>query len=212
MYALYSTEGFRMKLVTSELMRSIDSKAINESKIPSLELMENAGLGIAQAIISDIVLDYDSVKFSIFCGKGNNGGDGFVIGRHLYQAGYDVEFYYVGPNDKQSEDCKHNFELIQKLNLDTSEVSSIENLPEILDSDFIIDAIFGTGFEGAPRGITAELIAYINEQPQEIISIDMPSGLNADNGQCEGEVIVADYTYTLAQPKYGLYLSPGREL
>ncbi len=200
-----------MKLVTSDVMRQIDAKATKDG-IPSIELMENAGRSIAQAIIADFTLELDDAVFAIFCGKGNNGGDGFVIGRYLFSAGFKVSFYHIGSPDEFSGDAKQNYDLIKELKIDTTEVTSIDELPEILESDFSIDAIFGTGFSGSPKGISAELIDYINSEPQEIIAIDIPSGLNADDGTYGDTVINADYTYTIALPKYGLYVSPGREV
>lgn len=200
-----------MKLVTSEQMRQIDSAAIKGENIPSPQLMEQAGGGIARAILSELLLDNDDASFAIFCGKGNNGGDGFVVGRYLHTAGFDVIFYYLGPVDKLSPDAKLNYDRAKELDLELIEVSSLDQLPELLETDYIIDAIFGTGFSGAPRELSADLIDYINSQPQPVIAIDMPSGLNADTGKHEGEVVTAEFTFTLAQPKYGLYLSPGRE-
>lgn len=201
-----------MKLVSSKQMRDMDVMAIKNKKIPSTELMENAGLGIAESIMAYMLLDEDTASFAIFCGKGNNGGDGFVAGRHLYLAGYDVTFYVIAEKNKLSKDARLNYNACDELNIEIIQLDSIEQLPDLLDSDFIIDAIFGTGFTGPPKGMSAELIEYLNSQLQEIISIDLPSGLNADDGQYEGAVVEADFTFTLAQPKYGLYVSPGREL
>lgn len=201
-----------MKLVKSEEMQRMDAEAIDGMGIPSLKLMENAGRGIAESIIADIALDLNKARFAIFCGKGNNGGDGFVIGRHLSNAGYEVIFYTVASKKKLSKDSQINYEKAEKNNLEIVLIEDIEQLPEILEADFIIDAIFGTGFSGKPKDLSADIINYINNQPQEIIAVDMPSGLNADNGQFEGEVVNADFTYTLAQPKYGLFVSPGREV
>ncbi len=154
-----------MKLVTSDVMRQIDSKAIKEG-IPSIELMESAGRNIAQAITVDFTLEHDNAVFTIFCGKGNNGGDGFVIGRYLFLAGFEVVFYHLGSPNELSEDAKQNYDLIAELEIPTNKINSIAELPEILESDFIIDAIFGTGFKGTPKGISSDLIDYINEQPQ----------------------------------------------
>lgn len=201
-----------MKLINAEQMRSIDREAIDNFGIPSLELMEDAGEGIAVSILSDIVLDEESARFSIFCGKGNNGGDGLVIARYLYNAGMEIEIFYLGPPDQFSDDAKVNFDKLAETEIDLYEIKSSDDLPEILESDYIIDALFGTGFEGTPRGITSEIIDYINEQFQPVIAVDMPSGLDASTGKFEGDVVEADYTYTLALPKYGLYTSPGREV
>ncbi len=200
-----------MKLVTSDVMRQIDQKAI-DGGVPSIELMENAGRGIAQAIIADLTLELDDAVFTIFCGKGNNGGDGFVVGRFLFLAGFEVQFYHIGSPDSFSDDSKQNYDLIKELEIETTEIKSVDELPELLESDFIIDALFGTGFSGSPKDLSSDIIDYINIQPQEIIALDMPSGLQADNGTYEGSVIVADFTYTIGLPKYGLYVSPGREV
>ena len=201
-----------MKLVTSELMRQIDREAIDKVGIPGADLMENAGQGIARGILTDIIQSTEPLKIAVFCGKGNNGGDGFVIARHLLEAGLEVVIYWLGPANKLSPDAKLNYDRASKLDIEMVEVKSIGDLPEELTSDLIVDAIFGTGFSGEPKGLVGEIIGYINSQPQSVIAVDMPSGLNADNGQHEGAVVVADYTYTLALPKYGLFVSPGREL
>ncbi|MFH1687091.1 MAG: NAD(P)H-hydrate dehydratase [bacterium] len=201
-----------MKLVTSKQMQAVDRAAIDGRGIPGPELMENAGRGIAERLLELVIDAGDSPRVAIFCGKGNNGGDGFVIGRYLAEAGAQVVFYFVGPVDKMSTDARLNFDRAAQMDLGLNELSTVSDLPDPLEADFIIDAVFGTGFEGAPRGLAGDIIKYINGQQQPIIAIDMPSGLNADNGRAEGAVVIADYTFTLALPKFGLFVSPGREL
>ncbi|MCK4461754.1 MAG: NAD(P)H-hydrate epimerase, partial [candidate division Zixibacteria bacterium] len=201
-----------MKLVTAEQMRLIDRETIDNRGIPGPELMENAGRGIAQKLMAFVIDAASSKDISIFCGKGNNGGDGYVVARYLCQAGAKVTIYFLGPFDQLSPDARLNFDRAAELGIDRHEIKTIDDLPGELDSDYIIDAVFGTGFAGAPRGLSAELIEYINRQPQRTIAIDMPSGLNADTGTHEGAVVRANYTFTLALPKFGLYVSPGREL
>ncbi|MEW6411753.1 MAG: NAD(P)H-hydrate dehydratase [Candidatus Zixiibacteriota bacterium] len=204
-----------MKLVTSDLMRSIDRETIDIVGIAGPDLMENAGRGIAFGILTDIASQHDDdakLSFAIFCGKGNNGGDGYVVGRYLHEAGHDVAFYFLGPVEKLSDDAKLNYERARKLKLEFVELKTTEDFPDELECDYIVDAVFGTGFEGAPKGIASDVIEYMNYQEHPIIAVDLPSGLNADNGSCEGAAVVADFTYTLALPKYGLYVSPGREL
>ncbi len=201
-----------MKLVTSDQMRQIDSETINNYGIPGPELMENAGRGIAQHISDKIRSNANNTRVVIICGKGNNGGDGFVVGRHLQNDNTEVTIYFMGPVEKLSSDAKLNYNRALKEGLPLLEIKTIDDLPDSLNCDLIIDAIFGTGFTGAPRGLSGELISYINKQNISVASVDMPSGLNADTGQHEGAVIRADYSFTLALPKYGLYLSPGREL
>jgi len=201
-----------MKLVTAEQMRRIDRETIEGRGIPGDQLMENAGRGIVGGIATLVRDARPGDSFVIFCGKGNNGGDGFVAGRYLFRSGANVTIYYLGPPDKLSPDAKLNYDRAAGLELDMNELKSIDDLPDRLDCDFIVDAVFGTGFSGAPQGLAAELIEYINRQPRRIIAVDMPSGLNADSGEHAGVAVRAAYTFTLALPKYGLFVSPGREL
>jgi hydroxyethylthiazole kinase-like uncharacterized protein yjeF len=201
-----------MKLVTSELMRRIDREAIDKRGISGDILMENAGCGIAEQIPKVVDGFHTERRVAVFCGKGNNGGDGFVIGRHLHKAGHDVAIYFLGPLDELSADARRNFDRAAGTGIKLTEIKGIGDLPQALECDLIIDAVLGTGFSGAPHGPAAEIIDYINNQDTEVVSVDLPSGLNADNGSCEGSVVCADYTFTLALPKYGLYLTPGREM
>ena len=201
-----------MKLVTAEQMRLVDRETIDHHGIPGPELMENAGRGIAEAMIASVVNASMHDKVTVFCGKGNNGGDGYVVARYLRHADIDTKIFFLGPTDKLSPDARLNFDRARSMGLDMVELTSSANLPERLECDCIVDAVFGTGFTGAPRGLASDVIAYINRQPQCVVAVDLPSGLDADNGRHQGPVVKADYTFTLALPKYGLYLSPGREL
>lgn len=201
-----------MKLVTSAQMREIDRESIEKLGIPGPVLMENAGRGIAERILSTIITPDEKTRVAVFCGKGNNGGDGFVVARYLKEAGVETFVYYLGPPEKLSPDAKLNFDRATGSNISLTEILSRQDLPEQLEADWIVDALFGTGFEGTPRDLSKEIIEYINCQSLPVIAVDMPSGLNADTGGHEGEVVRADHTLTLAQPKYGLFVSPGREL
>ncbi len=201
-----------MKLVTAAGMRAIDREAIDHRHIPGPQLMENAGSGIAQLILEELIESPESTSVTVICGKGNNGGDGFVIARHLFDAGVTVQVYFMGPVDKLSPDARLNHDRALSKGISLTEVNSISSLPAQLESDIIVDAIFGTGFAGMPEGLAAELIEYINLQEAEVVAVDLPSGLNADTGKHEGAVVAVDHTYTLGLPKFGLFLSPGREL
>ncbi|RME28712.1 MAG: NAD(P)H-hydrate epimerase, partial [Candidatus Zixiibacteriota bacterium] len=201
-----------MKLVTAERMRQIDRAAIDGRGIPSDHLMENAGSGIAKRLLRDFIDAPHDTKVAVFCGKGNNGGDGLVVARHLHQAGCDVTVFFIGPVEKLSADARRNYDRAAELGIPLNEIDDAQKLPAELDCQYLIDAIFGTGFSGAPRGIAVDIIEYINARDSEVIAIDLPSGLNADTGTAEGVVVRADVTYTLALPKPGLFVSPGREL
>lgn len=192
-------------------MRQIDREAIEARGIPSEQLMENAGRGIGERILAGLLPSTGHGSAVVFCGKGNNGGDGYVVARHLYKAGVAVTVYFLGPIDQLSTDARLNFDRAAGLGLELREINSMEDLPEVIEEDVLVDAIFGTGFSGVPRGLAAEVIDYIAEQDCLIAAVDLPSGVNADNGRFEGAVVPADYTYTLALPKFGAYITPGRE-
>ena len=202
-----------MYLVTCESMRAIDLEAIDKHKIPSLDLMEKAGQGIAERLLIHNIIDpATDNKVAVICGKGNNGGDGFVVARYLHKAGVNVCLFFIGPVKALSKDASVNHNRAVKSQVPLTEIKKVADLEDIEKCTHIIDAVFGTGFKGRPRDLSAEVIEFINEQEAAVIAIDMPSGLNADKGNYQGAVIQADYTFALALPKYGLFLSPGREL
>ena len=200
-----------MKLVNSAEMRAIDRETIDHQGISGPELMENAGRGIADFILNLLIEKPKETSCAVVCGKGNNGGDGFVVARRLSKAGVQVSVYFIGPVDKLSPDARLNHDRLKECKIKPTPVTTVDDLPDDIESDFIIDAILGTGFSGVPEGLAAELIEYINEQAFRVISIDLPSGLNADTGRHDGAIVFADHTFTLALPKFGLYVSPGRE-
>jgi NAD(P)H-hydrate epimerase len=201
-----------MKLVNAEQMRSVDSQAIDIEKIPSLELMENAGRGIFEYVRDNILPQFDEPKLAIVCGRGNNGGDGFVVGRHLISHGLQPDFFLAGNDEKLSDDCRGNYDRIREAAYEVKQVVNESDLPDFSQYDIIIDAIFGTGFSGAPRGISASIIDKINESESMVVAVDAASGLDVSTGQAEGAAVLADFTTTLALPKPGHFVSPGREL
>lgn len=201
-----------MKVVTAEEMRNIDSQTINEVGIPGAVLMENAGLGVVHAIVNDFPAS-EFNRVSIFVGKGNNGGDGLVVARHLIKRGYNVNIYILSESEKFSGDALINLQIAQKMNLPMQFILSEEQLTLHKDiishSDIIVDSIFGTGLKGAVRGLAGDVIEFLNSTGIPIIAIDLPSGLDADFGKVEGACIRADLTVTMALPKRGLLLFPG---
>ncbi|MFH1699320.1 MAG: NAD(P)H-hydrate dehydratase [Candidatus Zixiibacteriota bacterium] len=200
-----------MKLVNAEEMRAVDDRAINERKIPSLELMENAGRGIFLYIEENILTQFDEPKICVICGQGNNGGDGFVVGRYLIDENMPCDFVLTGTDDKLSNDCRVNYNKIIEAGKSVIQLKKISDLCDLSEYNIIIDAIFGTGFSGAPRGIAAEVIDKINEAEKFVVAVDAPSGLDVSTGMVESEGVLADVTTTLALPKPGLFVSPGRE-
>ncbi|MBU1427518.1 NAD(P)H-hydrate dehydratase [bacterium] len=200
-----------MKVVTSQQMREIDRKAIEENNLSGLTLMENAGLGIFQSL-KNIYPDLRLKKVIIFAGSGNNGGDGFVVARHLYNYGVKVKVFLLAPFHKIKGEAGENLNIIEKMGVELIEVETVklEEIQEAVQNfDLIIDAILGTGLQGKVTGLKAKMIDLVNVAGKEVVAIDVPSGLNADTGKIEGPCIKATHTITLALPKIGLMLFPG---
>ncbi len=200
-----------MKVVTSQEMREIDHKAIKENNLSNLDLMENAGLTIFQSL-KNIYADLRLKKIIIFSGSGNNGGDGFVVARHLNDFGVKAKVFLLAPFNKIKGEAGENLNIIDKMGVELIEVEikKLEEIQEaIQNSDLIIDAILGTGLKGRVTGLKAKIIDLINVVGKEVVAIDVPSGLNADTGKIEGPCIKAIHTIALALPKIGLLLFPG---
>lgn len=211
-----------MKVVTAQEMRNIDIQTIEETGIPGIVLMENAGMGIVHAVEekrSDPRLFPRASSFpcpfrvSIFAGRGNNGGDGVVIARHLFNRGYDVTIYLISEPDKLTGDALINLKIAQNIQIPMEVMLSEDQLADykhqIVASDLLIDAIFGTGLKGAVIGFPASVIDFLNLSGVPIVAVDLPSGLEADTGRVEGACIRASLTVTMALPKRGLLLYPG---
>jgi hydroxyethylthiazole kinase-like uncharacterized protein yjeF len=202
-----------MKLVTSEGMRAIDRECIDRQGIPGLRLMENAGTGTARFIQGEIGLERDR-SVVIVCGKGNNGGDGFVIARELAAAGARVSVYLAGRCDDVAGDARTNLDRYGRESVtELSEGRSVGLLvEEMAKCDLVIDAVFGTGFRGVPRGLSGTVIGQMNLCGRPILAVDVPSGLDATTGAAEGECVRASWTCTMGLPKRGFFVEPGRSL
>jgi NAD(P)H-hydrate epimerase len=202
-----------MKVVTAEEMRRIDCLAIEKMGIPGVVLMENAGRGVV-SVMEEELGELEGLSVEIVCGKGNNGGDGFVVARFLANRGCGVEVYLLGRKADVKGDAKVNLNLAIKAAIDVREVRSGASLAKLEEglrrADIVVDAVFGTGFKGAARGIPRKAIELINAFDGPVFSIDVPSGLDSTKGQVEGPCVVADVTATMCLPKTGLLLYPGR--
>jgi hydroxyethylthiazole kinase-like uncharacterized protein yjeF len=199
-----------MKLVTAKQMQTIDSEVIEGRGIPGLELMEKAGQGTAEYAKALLGGDVNGKRVMIFCGKGNNGGDGFVIGRYLRAWGAAVELYLFGKAGDLKGDALANYERAAGSNLPVVELLSEEPIPDMSGRDLLVDAIFGTGFKGDIRGIIAPCIERMNSSGIPILAVDAPSGLNCDTGEISSPCVNAAATSTMALPKIGQFLYPGR--
>ncbi|NDY72378.1 bifunctional ADP-dependent NAD(P)H-hydrate dehydratase/NAD(P)H-hydrate epimerase [Desulfobacter hydrogenophilus] len=205
-----------MIIVTTKQMQQMDKNTIETFGIPGRVLMENAGRG-ALEMLSDH-FDLEGARVAVVAGRGNNGGDGFVIGRYLMEMGVSVSFFLLSTRDRIQGDARANMDLVLNLLAEHSlsqfieipDKESLEAVAEILpDHDLFVDAIFGTGLNSDVRGIYRNVIELINDSGKSVFSVDIPSGINADTGAVCGVAIQADATATFAFAKTGHILYPG---
>ena len=199
-----------MYISTVSQMKKMDEAATEQFGIPEGILMENAGDAVCAVIKSKHQIS--GKQFTIVCGNGNNGGDGFVVARKLYSMGGNVSLVIMGDPDKYGHAAKLNYEIVRKLPLHMYDIASIdEGIIAIETSDIIIDAIFGTGLTRDVSGIYRDIIELINCCEAEVVSLDIPSGICGDTGRVMGAAVKADYTVSFGAPKAGNLLFPGYE-
>ena len=200
-----------MKVSAVEEMRNLDREAIEKFKIPDAILMENAGEAVYFVIHNEFGIK--GKRFIVFCGIGNNGGDGFVVARKLLSNGGIVTVFLLGDSEKLTGCAKINFDILSTLPLHIERLTSVEQITSsLLYCDAVVDAIFGTGLTRDIDGIYKEVIELINESGTTVFSVDIPSGVNGDTGQIMGYAVRADYTITFGLPKLGNLLFPGFDL
>ena len=195
-------------LMTKEEVRAVDSWAINTLGIPGVVLMENAGRSCAE-LIKDKLKDIAHPKVCIFCGTGNNGGDGYVIARHLLNSGFEVVVVICGNREKVKGDAKINLDILERLgrpiellNLRDGDVPA-QVKTFAADADMVVDSLFGTGLGGQLSDEYKQLIDSINACNCPILAVDIPSGLDCDAGQPLSTAIRASYTVTFVAVKKG---------
>jgi NAD(P)H-hydrate epimerase len=200
-----------MRILNAEQMREADRRTIDEIGIPGVVLMENAGRQVVAAMEAAFE-QLASGRVAILCGRGSNGGDGFVVARTLAHRGIDVAVFLFGRVADVRGDARANLEILGRLGLTVVEVTSAEewelHASEIAGCDVIVDAIFGTGFRGPIQGLLETVVADVNGSGVPIVSIDLPTGLSADTHETAGPSIEATLTVTLAAPKVPLVLPP----
>ncbi|MGQ9677875.1 MAG: NAD(P)H-hydrate dehydratase [bacterium] len=191
-------------------MKVIDRKAIEELGITGLVLMENAGRTVVDYLEKEIG-SVKGKKFVVVCGKGNNGGDGFVITRHLLNRGAFVDCILLGKITEIKGDARTNAEILCQTGFTICESPPLDELSSLIRSaPYIVDAIFGTGVSAPLEGIFAQVVQLINESGAYVISVDIPSGIDADTGKILNLAVKAKLTVTMGAPKYGLILYPGK--
>ena len=200
-------------MITVRDMRIIEDNA-EELGLPKIRLMENAGRGAADAIIKYLEEHNEKIngkKVLVFAGLGNNGGDGFVVLRHLTQYGMKGVVYLLGPKDKlRTTDAQSNFRILENMfsNVNIKEIKDSSVLKtleaEINKMDIIIDAMLGTGLKGKLREPYATAVKLINNSKKIVVAIDTPTGLNPDTGEVHGDAVKATFTVTFHDIKPGL--------
>ncbi|WP_027339461.1 NAD(P)H-hydrate dehydratase [Halonatronum saccharophilum] len=203
-----------MKLVTGQQMGEIDSYTIEEIGIGGTVLMERAGIEVAKEVI-DYLDDKESSEVVVLAGKGNNGGDGFVVSRILKERGFKVKTFLIGSKDDVSGDAKVNLDILTNLGILVKDIESKEDLfilkKEVVKADLIVDGLLGTGIEGTLRGLYPRVIELVNESRAVVVSIDIPSGVEAATGKVISCAVKAHKTITFALAKIGLILYPGAD-
>ena len=200
-----------MKIVSGEKMGEIDRETMKRFGIPGLILMENAGLQVVQ-LLQKLRPDRTKGRIAIFCGKGNNGGDGFVIARHLRRLGYRVTSWSLDHVSTYQGDAAVNYKILLQQGetvLQMKETDPLAFIRDLCADDLIVDALLGTGLRRPVSGLLLKIISALNESAAEKISVDIPSGVSADTGEVLGAAVQADYTVTFALPKRGLLIFPG---
>ncbi|MGM9937657.1 MAG: NAD(P)H-hydrate epimerase, partial [Candidatus Ornithomonoglobus sp.] len=197
------------KACYAEEMRAVDRAATELGFVPGIVLMENAALACVNELKKCFDLTDKSV--AVFCGKGNNGGDGLAIARHLYNMGVKVNIFLVSGNSYKG-DAKTNYDIVTGMGIPIDTVTDTDGLEYMIRSfDIVIDAILGTGISGTVRGMAYDVIRFINENAKYVLSVDVPSGINSDSGEICGVCVNADKTVTFAGYKIGMFMYPAAD-
>jgi NAD(P)H-hydrate epimerase len=200
-----------MRVLNADQMRDADRRTIDQIGIPSIVLMENAGRQ-AVAAMEAAFEDLATSRVAVLCGRGNNGGDGFVIARTLVQRGVDTVVFLMGGVPDVKGDARTNLEILGRIGLTVVEVTTAQewelHFTEVSECDVIVDAILGTGGRGQLLGLLETVVADVNGLGVPVVAIDLPTGLCADTHELQGGAIEATMTVTLAAPKIPLVLPP----
>jgi len=188
-----------MSMWAEPLYTAAEMRAAEEAyEAPMLDLMERAGTAVAEAVMRR---HPDARRISVWCGTGANGGDGFVAARKLHEAKRDVEIVLGGPEEKISGDPAANLTRARKLGISIADEG---------EGEVAVDALYGTGFTGKPRDDAARRIGEVNALGVPVVSVDVPSGVDASTGEVAGPAVHAAATITFHRRKVGLVVAPGR--
>jgi hydroxyethylthiazole kinase-like uncharacterized protein yjeF len=202
-------ETRNMEYITPEKMREIDRRTQEEFDIPAAILMENAGRAVFQTAM-EVLCEKQEKKVTVVCGRGNNGGDGFVAARHLMNNGIDVSIFLVADTKELKGEAKANYHRAEKVAKTMGKVVEVLNEKNLSSfegklggTSLIIDGLFGTGLSREVGEPEKSIIQLINDSQKPVLAVDVPSGLDAANGNVLGVCIKANKTVTFARPKTG---------
>ncbi|MBF0385548.1 MAG: NAD(P)H-hydrate epimerase [Candidatus Omnitrophica bacterium] len=191
-------------------IRAIERKAIEEIGIPSIILMENAGRVAAEEALREL-RSFKKGSVCVFCGTGNNGGDGFVLARHLINKGVKTNIFIVGKKNKLRGGAAMNYKILKQLTPKIYTVKDIDNFvrTKIKSARLVVDALFGTGLSRSVEDPYLSFIELINASKKKVIALDIPSGLDGTTGKILGVAVKAKKTVTFAFAKAGFYKNSG---
>ena len=188
-----------MKILPVSEIRKADAYTIENEPIASIDLMERAASGLCKWFVENISAEK---RVMIFCGMGNNGGDGLALARMLLERQYDVQVFLVHHSENMSPDCeKNHLRLLNEMEIGVDDIYDETDFPDVSSSDVVVDAIFGSGLSRPVEGLASDLILFLNSLAAQRIAIDMPSGLFADVPMQNKVAFMADITLTLQFPK-----------
>jgi NAD(P)H-hydrate epimerase len=193
--------------LSREQVRALDRRAIEEYGVPGVVLMENAGRGAAEVLLRLGVQG----PVVVCCGKGNNGGDGFVIARHLDNRGVAVRVVYFGKPQDLAGEAAVNFEIVRRSGLPLTVIPAPGPVLDLDDAEWVVDALLGTGATGPARPPLEQVIAAINNSKAKVLAVDLPSGLDCDTGLPLGPCVRALHTVTFVAQKTGFAKPAARE-
>ncbi len=193
-----------MRALARDEVRGVDRAAIETVGIPGPVLMENAGRQVTDAVC-ELLGAAGGSRVAVLAGGGNNGGDGFVVARHLDLRGTEAVTFLVAPRDKLTDDAALNLGILDAFGLEVRDVGGdLSGLAERLAAfDVLVDAVGGTGIKGALRGAAGEAVEQINAAGKPVVAVDIPTGLDCDTGSAEGPAVRAKVTVTFVARKKG---------
>lgn len=194
------------RAMTRDEVREVDRRAIEDLAIPEIVLMENAGRGAAEIILNRFEAELGR-GCAIVCGGGNNGGDGFVVARHLANHGAKVTVFLVCDATRLTESARVNHEIVRRMGLELvpfgTQGEQAGGMDRLNSAGVIVDALLGTGFRGEVRPGMAAAIEAINKAPGAVVALDVPSGMECDTGRGGNATVKARLTVTFVAPKVG---------